>query len=145
MNKKVIIVFSISFFLGIGYLVYRHSKWGIALKARQIINKIKRKRKKKQLKWEFPPSLIQEAKEELNLLSYEELELVEDYVQSCLKRQGLEKRKAFRVKMKAEGIYEKGELPALEHMLYNLFGISKEYRAGRFKVEPDSYLVNSNH
>ncbi len=139
MNKKIIIAFGISVFLGLAYLAYRKTDFGKSLKIKWIITKLNKKRAAKNLTWEFPDSVIQDTKAELSLLDFDELELVEDYVDSCLQRKGLKQSKEYREKMKDLGIYNKTELPALEHMLYNLWGLSKGYLKGRHRVEPDNY------
>lgn len=134
MNKKIIIAFGISIFVGFGYLAYRKTAFGKTLKINWIIRRMTKNKERRNFKWKFPESLIREVKEELTKLDFEELELIEEYVIVHLRREGIEKVNSFREQFKENGILEKTELSALEHMLYNLFGISNGYREGRFKV-----------
>lgn len=131
MNKKVIIAFSISFFLGLAYLFYRNTAIGKKRKAKRILKLMLKEHKKRDIQWAFPKELVEEIKVELHTLNYEELEMVEEYIKLNLKKVEKEEILDHREKLKAQGIYEKTELKALDQTLYKLYGLSNEYSEGR--------------
>ena len=128
MNKKILIAFGISVFLGLGYLAYRKTDVGRSLKAKWIIRRMEKKREDKNVKWDYPEELLKDTQEELMMLDFSQLEMVEKYVKLNLQRKGAKAIYEYRDKMKEKGIYEKTDLNKLELMLYNLFGLSSGFQ-----------------
>lgn len=127
MNKKIIIAFGISIFLGIGYLAYRKSPLGRKLKGRSIIKRILKNQEERNIKWKFPNEVLEGCEENLKKLNYEQLELIEDYVVDKLNRKDTKVLDAHRERLLKAGVDWTTDLPHLEDMLFNTGFLSDSY------------------
>lgn len=124
MNKKIIVAFGISIFLGLGYLAYRKTEVGRKLKSKWIIKRILKRKEDKNISWDYPEEVLAGTLKELMTLDFAQLEMIEKYVKLNLARKGSKVVYGYREEMKKKGIYEKTDLKNLELMMYNLFGIA---------------------
>jgi len=128
MNKKIIIAFGISVFVGLGYIAYRRTDFGKTIKAKSMIKRITEDIEERNMKWKFPEELLEKTKEELIKFSFSQLEVIEKYVKIRLKRVSMEEIKDYQTLMKTKEIDNIKDLQNLEDMLFNSFGLSNGYR-----------------
>jgi|GEM_PF-3498312 len=79
-NRKVILVFSISFCAGVCYLLFRYSAFGRWIKARRIMRKLNRSKNKSQEACRKREKITGRLSRELTALSYCQLEIIHDYL-----------------------------------------------------------------
>lgn len=124
MNKKIIVAFGISIFLGLSYLAYRNTELGRKLKSKWIIKRILKRKEYKNLEWDFPEEVLNGSLDELMSLDFSQLEMIDNYVKLNLARKGSELIYGFREEMRKKGIYDKTDLANIELMIYNLYGLN---------------------
>lgn len=127
MNKKIIIAFGISVFLGIGYLAYRKSAFGRTLKSKAIIKKITDSQTERNIKWKFPEQLLADCEANLKQLNYQQLELIEEYVIDKLNRKDAATIDKHKELLEKQGVDWTKDIPHLEDMLFNTGFLSDKY------------------
>ena len=127
MNKKIILAFGISVFLGIGYLAYRKSAFGRSLKSKAIIKRITDNQAERNIKWKFPEQLLADCEANLKQFNYQQLELIEDYVMDKLKRKDVETLEKHKELLLKHGVDWTKDIPHLEDMLFNTGFLSNGY------------------